>query len=322
MSMGVVSDGSYGAPEGIITSFPCTAQGRRVPDRPGPRHRRLQPRAHRQEQRRARRRARRRPRARPDLSAATGAGDQLQELAGGVVGEDLAAGLARGAVGHGVVAVLHGAHDVAALRAGLADAVVHVRGAVGGRAHLVEAALEGEALRRCTRGSPRTSRVDVVAVELARVGERREPRPVAHLVGEQPPHPGEEVLVAEEPVQPHRVVLEQRGERRPCRACRPRDRGRASGACSSGSPSTTHTPALRSVPASVRSSARPSAKRQRAWPNRGLADCFSSGLRRPPCIRWTTKVTLAEVEQEVLAPAAHEDELVAVRGVGRRGWPS
>jgi malate dehydrogenase len=27
VSMGVVSDGSYGAPEGIITSFPCTAQG-------------------------------------------------------------------------------------------------------------------------------------------------------------------------------------------------------------------------------------------------------------------------------------------------------
>ena len=25
--MGVVSDGSYGAPEGIITSFPCTAKG-------------------------------------------------------------------------------------------------------------------------------------------------------------------------------------------------------------------------------------------------------------------------------------------------------
>jgi malate dehydrogenase len=24
--MGVVSDGSYGAPEGIITSFPCTAK--------------------------------------------------------------------------------------------------------------------------------------------------------------------------------------------------------------------------------------------------------------------------------------------------------
>ena len=26
VSMGVVSDGSYGAPEGIITSFPCTAK--------------------------------------------------------------------------------------------------------------------------------------------------------------------------------------------------------------------------------------------------------------------------------------------------------
>ena len=61
VSMGVVSDGSYGAPEGIITSFPCTAKGGELPDRPRPRHRRLQPRPDRQEQRRAGRRARRRP---------------------------------------------------------------------------------------------------------------------------------------------------------------------------------------------------------------------------------------------------------------------
>ena len=64
----------------------------------------------------------------------------------------------------------------------------------------------------------------------------------------------------------------------------------SSGACSSGSPATTHTPALRSVPASVSSRARPSANRHRACPKRGLADCFSSTLRRPPCIRCTTKV--------------------------------
>ena len=60
VSMGVVSDGSYGVPEGIISSFPCTCPGRRVLDRPGPRDRRLQPGPHRHEQRRAGRGARRR----------------------------------------------------------------------------------------------------------------------------------------------------------------------------------------------------------------------------------------------------------------------
>ena len=44
VSMGIPSDGSYGVPEGIISSFPVHVRGRRVLDRPGPRHRRLQPR--------------------------------------------------------------------------------------------------------------------------------------------------------------------------------------------------------------------------------------------------------------------------------------
>ena len=43
VSMGIPSDGSYGVPEGIISSFPVTCAGRRVLDRPGPRHRRVQP---------------------------------------------------------------------------------------------------------------------------------------------------------------------------------------------------------------------------------------------------------------------------------------
>ena len=45
VSMGIVSDGSYGAPEGIISALPVHLQRRRVRDRAGPRHRRLQPRA-------------------------------------------------------------------------------------------------------------------------------------------------------------------------------------------------------------------------------------------------------------------------------------
>ena len=43
VSMGIPSDGSYGVPEGIISSLPGCC-GRHVLDRPGPRDRRLQPR--------------------------------------------------------------------------------------------------------------------------------------------------------------------------------------------------------------------------------------------------------------------------------------
>ena len=55
-------------------------------------------------------------------------------------------------------------------------------------------------------------------------------------------------------------------------------------------PRRPRRPARFSVPASLSSRARPSAKTQRARPPRGFGDCFSSGLRRPPCMRWTTKV--------------------------------
>ena len=44
VSMAVVSDGSYGVPEGLISSFPVTTTRRRLGDRPGPRDRRLLPR--------------------------------------------------------------------------------------------------------------------------------------------------------------------------------------------------------------------------------------------------------------------------------------
>ena len=62
------SDGSYGVPEGLISSFPVRVARRRLGDRPGPRARRLLPRPHRRLGRRARRGARRRPRPRPDLT--------------------------------------------------------------------------------------------------------------------------------------------------------------------------------------------------------------------------------------------------------------
>ena len=50
-----------------------------------------------------------------------------------------------------------------------------------------------------------TSRATLVAVELGGVGEGRQPGPVADLVGEAPAEPGDDVLVAQEPVQAHRV---------------------------------------------------------------------------------------------------------------------
>ena len=70
VSMAVVSDGSYGVPEGLISSFPVTTERRRLGDRPGPGDRRLLPRPHRRLHRRARRGARRRQGPRPDLSPA------------------------------------------------------------------------------------------------------------------------------------------------------------------------------------------------------------------------------------------------------------
>ena len=69
VSMAVVSDGSYGVPEGIISSFPCVCKDGDVRDRPGPRDRRVQPRQDRRHGRRTRQRTRRRRRTRPDLSS-------------------------------------------------------------------------------------------------------------------------------------------------------------------------------------------------------------------------------------------------------------
>ena len=69
VSMAVVSDGSYGVPEGLVSSFPVTTTRRRLGDRPGPRHRRLLPRPDRRLRRRARRGARRGQGARADLAA-------------------------------------------------------------------------------------------------------------------------------------------------------------------------------------------------------------------------------------------------------------
>ena len=201
------------------------------------------------------------------------------------------------------MAVLHRAHDVATHRAGFADAPVDVRGAVGGRAHRLRGRARRRALRRCRRGWPR------------RAGPRRRCRACPCWRRATAAPGGTPRWRA---AGPSRRRGAGRGGTRGAASGGPGAAGRASalsrvsasgpspsrGACSSGSPSTTHTPALRSVPASVRSSARPSAKRQRAWPNRGLGGLLRVGLESPTLHQVDDEGELAEVEQEVLAATA------------------
>ena len=99
VSMGVVSDGSYGAPEGIITGFPCTAkdgeyeivQGLDIDD--FSRARIDKSNAELVDERDAVRLAELGPRSERQVGRRRAG--YFEELAGGVVGEDLAAGLAR-----------------------------------------------------------------------------------------------------------------------------------------------------------------------------------------------------------------------------------
>src|SRR5262249_57431172 len=67
----------------------------------------------------------------------------FEEFARGVVGEDLAAGLARGAVVDGVAGVRHLANGVAADRARLPGAVMDAAGPIGGRAPVAAGARLG-----------------------------------------------------------------------------------------------------------------------------------------------------------------------------------
>jgi hypothetical protein len=133
----------------------------------------------------------------------------LEEPARRVVGEHLAARLARRAVVHRVARVLDGADRVAAHRARLARPTVHATRAVLGRAHVIARPLvlktfgHGLADRRDDGGC-------VVCRELARHREGRQLGPVADLVGEAPADPGDSTLIAQEPVQAHRLLLEPR----------------------------------------------------------------------------------------------------------------
>ena len=68
VSAAVVSDGSYGVPEGLLCGFPVTSVERRLPHRAGPDHRPVLPGTDRRLGRRTGRGTRRRHRTRPDLT--------------------------------------------------------------------------------------------------------------------------------------------------------------------------------------------------------------------------------------------------------------
>ena len=82
-----------------------------------------------------------------------------------------------------------------------------------------------------------------------------------------------------------------------------------------------HTPARRSLPASVSRRARSSSKIQRARPIFGRVAGFGSGFRRPPCIRWTTKVRSPKPSRRYFprrpTPSRGDPERLVGRGCGR-----
>ena len=128
----------------------------------------------------------------------------------------------------------------------------------------------------------------------------------------QPAEAGDEALVAEEPVQAHRVLGQQRARGWRRRPCRRRGRGRASGSCSSGSPST-HPHAGLALGAGLGEQQRPAV----GEPPAGLAEprlgrLLLVGLEAAALHEVDDEGELAEVEQQVLAPAPHR------RARGRR----
>ena len=278
-SMAIVSDGSYGVAEGLISSFPCTCadgkyeivQGLDIDDFCRGRIDKTR--------RRARRGARRRQGTRPDRSPAASARQSSSDDAGqnrtnahfrnfDVV---LSARILPPVWQSGSSRRCSERYSTARTVSPHTGHVSPSRwctepGPVGRRAHVVAARARTRATRRCRRGSPRrassrrrrrASPVDANGDSLARWQislARRRPRPAI------------DALVAQEPVQAHRVLvqqLERASRRSTVSASGPRP---SSGGWVSGSPATAHTPARRSVPASVSSSARPSSNTHRACP--------------------------------------------------------
>ena len=157
--------------------------------------------------------------------------------------------------------------------------------------------------------------VDVVAVELGRVGEGREPGPVADLVGEQAADARRDVLVAEEPVEAHRVLREERREGglvdRVGVGAEAEQRRLLLGVAGD------HPHAGLALGAGLGEQQRPAVGEAPA----GLAEARLGGLllvrlEAPALHEVDDEGELAEVEQQVLAPPADEHELLAVGAVG------
>src|SRR5690606_20550625 len=108
-------------------------------------------------------------------------------------------------------AVLDGADGVTTDRAGLALAVVDGAGALLRRAHVLASALVRE--RRLALGVDRSREaLDLLGGELGRVGERRELRGVADLVGEAAAEARNHLLVAQDAVDAGGVLGQDRRE--------------------------------------------------------------------------------------------------------------
>ena len=308
----VPSDGSYGVPEGLMSSFPCTTKDGDVGDRPGPRHRRLLPRPHRRLRRRAGRGARHRHGPRPHLAVRLptwlSRSRLLQELAGRVVGQHLAAGLAGGAVVDRVGAVLDRPDRVAADRARLALAVVDGARAAPSTSSCRRGCARRRATRRCRRRWPRPAARPRRRSSFAALANGDSLARWQISLASRRPRPAMQCWSRRNPCSRVECAVSSSRQRRRGRPGRRRGRGRSSGSWVSGSPLTTHTPALRSVPASVSSRARPSAKHPAGHAAPGLGRLLLVGLEPAALHEVDDEGGRAEVEQQVLAPPADEDQ--------------
>ncbi len=122
----------------------------------------------------------------------------LQELRGGVVGENLATGLMRGAVVHGVLPVLHGVHGVLTRAVSVAETrlsgpIVHLGWSILAGADVIQCPLVvGGSLDR--QQHRRVEPVHLFAIELGCVRERRQSGFEDDLVGEHPSEPRDDSL--------------------------------------------------------------------------------------------------------------------------------
>ena len=270
VSMAVPSDGSYGVPEGLISSFPCVCEDG-GPDRPGPRDRRVLPGAHRRLRRRARRGARRRGRARPDLTLVASGTDAVPCYLRNLRSCCRRAPCRRSGRSGSRPRCRPGTPPTAPRRR--TPGTPHPCGGGPRRAlrRLTSRSRRScvERLLRCRRRW-RGQATRPVVVELGGHGERRQPGPVADLVGQPPADAGHDALIAEEAVEAlgWAASAATRARHRAVSASGPSPVERG---LRLGSPATTHTPALRSVPGSVSSRAgRPRTStgrcRRGAWP--------------------------------------------------------